>query len=153
MNNQNFQYNGNNPVTPAIQPPAYESKGTVIAGIIIAGIVDLFMLYISLALFVINVYYGIIGLAVTLIVFIFLLVGVVRLSDIRNRNAEKKAKYERELIQYGMIQNGRTVVQMPATQNANKPVADEIMKLKQLMDQGIITPQEFEIKKRQLLGF
>lgn len=111
------------------------------------------MLYISLALFVINVYYGIIGLAVTLIVFIFLLVGVVRLSDIRNRNAEKKAKYERELIQYGMIQNGRTVVQMPATQNANKPVADEIMKLKQLMDQGIITPQEFEIKKRQLLGF
>ena len=31
--------------------------------------------------------------------------------------------------------------------------ADEIMKLKGLMDQGIISAEEFETKKRQLLGF
>ncbi len=30
--------------------------------------------------------------------------------------------------------------------------ADEIMKFKKLMDDGIITPDEFEAKKRQLLG-
>lgn len=30
--------------------------------------------------------------------------------------------------------------------------ADEILKFKQLMDAGIITEQEFEAKKKQLLG-
>lgn len=31
-------------------------------------------------------------------------------------------------------------------------VADEILKFKQLADAGIITPEEFEFKKKQLLG-
>ena len=31
-------------------------------------------------------------------------------------------------------------------------VADEIIKLKSLMDQGIITPEEFEAKKKELLN-
>ena len=30
--------------------------------------------------------------------------------------------------------------------------ADEIMKYKELMDAGVITPEEFETKKKQLLG-
>lgn len=42
--------------------------------------------------------------------------------------------------------------------NASEPTqsqtsaADEIVKYKQLLDQGIITPEEFEAKKKQLLG-
>ena len=39
--------------------------------------------------------------------------------------------------------------QMPS---AHISMADEIMKLKGLMDQGILTSEEFETKKRQLLG-
>ena len=35
---------------------------------------------------------------------------------------------------------------------SNVSVADEILKLKGLMDQGIVSPEEFEAKKRQLLG-
>ena len=34
----------------------------------------------------------------------------------------------------------------------NYSVADEIMKYKSLLDDGIITQEEFETKKRQLLG-
>ncbi len=36
--------------------------------------------------------------------------------------------------------------------NAAQSVADEILKFKNLMDQGIITTEEFEAKKRQLLN-
>ena len=32
------------------------------------------------------------------------------------------------------------------------PVADEILKFKSLMDAGILTQEEFEAKKKQLLG-
>lgn len=38
------------------------------------------------------------------------------------------------------------------TAPANNSPADEIVKLKNLLDQGIITQQEFDAKKRQLLG-
>ena len=31
--------------------------------------------------------------------------------------------------------------------------ADEILKFKQLLDNGVITQEEFEAKKKQLLGF
>ena len=34
----------------------------------------------------------------------------------------------------------------------NVSAADEIMKFKELMDAGIITEEEFELKKKQLLG-
>ena len=37
---------------------------------------------------------------------------------------------------------------VPPTQS----IADEIIKLKSLMDQGIITPEEFEAKKKELLN-
>ena len=36
--------------------------------------------------------------------------------------------------------------------NTTPSPADEILKYKELMDQGIITQEEFEAKKKQLLG-
>ena len=39
-----------------------------------------------------------------------------------------------------------------ATPASSTSVADEIRKLKQLADEGVITPEEFERKKKQLLG-
>ena len=38
----------------------------------------------------------------------------------------------------------------PAPQQAS--VADEILRFKELMDMGVLTPEEFEAKKKQLLG-
>jgi len=38
-----------------------------------------------------------------------------------------------------------------ATKSAQISVADEIVKLKGLMDQGVISPTDFERQKRQLL--
>ena len=32
------------------------------------------------------------------------------------------------------------------------PAADEILKFKKLLDEGIITQEEFDLKKKQLLG-
>ena len=40
----------------------------------------------------------------------------------------------------------------PVVQSSNVSGADEILKFKSLLDQGIITRDEFEIKKRQILG-
>ena len=40
----------------------------------------------------------------------------------------------------------------PAQSSAAVSAADEILKLKRLMDDGIITADEFEAKKKQLLG-
>lgn len=44
-----------------------------------------------------------------------------------------------------------TEAPLPAA-STNVSTADEIVKLKLLVDQGIISPEEFEAKKRQLLG-
>lgn len=41
---------------------------------------------------------------------------------------------------------------VPATQNAPASAADEILKFKQLMDTGVISQDEFDAKKKQLLG-
>ena len=46
-------------------------------------------------------------------------------------------------------ENKSTPKEQPALQPS---AADEIMKFKQLMDNGIITPEEFEAKKKQLLN-
>lgn len=41
----------------------------------------------------------------------------------------------------------------PTTQVINNvSTADELMKYKQLMDMGVLTPEEFEVKKKELLG-
>ncbi len=39
----------------------------------------------------------------------------------------------------------------PVDQPFNKSVADEIVKLKNLMDSGVISPEEFEVQKKKLL--
>ena len=39
-----------------------------------------------------------------------------------------------------------------STEGSSVSAADEIVKLKSLMDQGIISPADFQAKKRQLLG-
>lgn len=42
---------------------------------------------------------------------------------------------------------------LPAQNNTNLPlIADELLKLKQLVDMGVLTQEEFEAKKKQLLG-
>ena len=41
----------------------------------------------------------------------------------------------------------------PAQNNTNLPlIADELLKLKQLVDMGVLTQEEFDAKKKQLLG-
>ncbi len=42
-------------------------------------------------------------------------------------------------------------VRKSGTASSNLSVADEIIKLKALMDQGVITPEEFATKKRQFI--
>lgn len=51
-----------------------------------------------------------------------------------------------------VIQETPTPVQQAAPQPATASVADEILKFKQLLDMGAITQEEFEAKKKQLLG-
>lgn len=38
------------------------------------------------------------------------------------------------------------------TKNSNFSTADELLKLKQLLDSGVITEKEFEAEKRKILG-
>lgn len=45
-----------------------------------------------------------------------------------------------------------TIMTDKATSGENVSAADEILKYKNLLDQGILTQEEFEIKKKQLLG-
>ena len=47
------------------------------------------------------------------------------------------------------VQPNNTIIQKP--DNYNSSVADEIKKLKELMDSGIINSEEFEAKKKELL--
>ncbi len=49
-----------------------------------------------------------------------------------------------------MVKQSRS--SMASEQPTDHSDADEIMKFKKLLDDGIITPEEFEAKKRQLLG-
>ena len=42
--------------------------------------------------------------------------------------------------------------EMASDRQSNASAADEILKFKQLMDAGVITSEEFESKKKQLLG-
>lgn len=51
-----------------------------------------------------------------------------------------------------VIQEVPTPVQQAAPQAATVSTADEILKFKQLLDMGAITQEEFDAKKKQLLG-
>ena len=60
--------------------------------------------------------------------------------------AEEMVKYIEEKIgEYKRGKNGTTVVQPVST-------ADELKKFKELLDMGAITQEEFEAKKKELLG-
>lgn len=60
-----------------------------------------------------------------------------------NEIAEKMVSY---------IQKKIKEAKQPKTAAASTSAADEILKLKNLLDMGIITQKEFDIKKKQLLG-
>lgn len=63
------------------------------------------------------------------------------------QKCEKQAQEILSLLQI-MCESNKAQQNTTATQS----VADEIVKLKQLLDSGIITKEEFEAKKKQLLG-
>lgn len=68
-------------------------------------------------------------------------------SKISNESMEIVANYIKKKVDE--VKRGRT-----AAVNVTAPmsVADEILKLKELLDMGILTQEEFDAKKKQLLG-
>ena len=64
-------------------------------------------------------------------------------------NAQKAMWILDEIIQKNYPE---TVVQEQSVQAQSLSAADEIRKFKGLMDEGIITKDEFEMKKKDLLG-
>ena len=74
------------------------------------------------------------------------------ISAVKDENTitftKKELDKARELV--GLIESKRHV----SESSPNNPVsaADEILKMKELMDAGILTQEEFDMKKKQLLG-
>ena len=66
-----------------------------------------------------------------------------------SKGALETAKQFRDAV---MSYEKRTSQSAPAPVGAAVPVADEIRSLKSLLDEGILTQEEFEAKKKQLLG-
>ena len=65
----------------------------------------------------------------------------------QNEEAMKiKAYVEEQIMNCASNKSGTTIVQQ-----ANSP-AEELKKMKELLDMGIITQEEFDAKKKQLLG-
>ena len=60
---------------------------------------------------------------------------------------EIKAYVEEQILKCANNKGGTTIVQQ-----ATSP-AEELKKMKELLDMGIITQEEFDAKKKQLLGF
>ena len=70
---------------------------------------------------------------------------------INSKNIDKTINAFRELIP----NKEESVVQIESSKNAKNAVvssADELKKFKELLDSGIITQEEFDAKKKQLLG-
>ena len=59
---------------------------------------------------------------------------------------EIKSYVEEQIMKNASNKGGTTIVQQ-----ANSP-AEEVKKMKELLDMGIITQEEFDAKKKQLLG-
>lgn len=64
----------------------------------------------------------------------------------------KALAVEMEKVNTYLQEQVRLAKKEPAQTIANISPADEIVKYKALLDQGVITQEEFEIKKKQLLG-
>jgi len=67
------------------------------------------------------------------------IVAIIHVSCIPDKNAQQIPAQSAAQTPYAPILN------------SERSVADEIKKYKELMDQGVITEEEFQAKKRQLL--
>ena len=67
------------------------------------------------------------------------IVAIIHVSCISDKNAQQTPIYQNNSIPY-----------CPPS-NAGQSAADELKKYKELLDQGVITEQEFRAKKEQLL--
>lgn len=67
----------------------------------------------------------------------------------RGYSAERKAKLKSEFASGQHFRNSITYAQPVVNQSSN---ADELKKYKELLDMGAITQEEFDKKKKQLLG-
>lgn len=67
------------------------------------------------------------------------IVAIIHVSCIPDKNAQQILAQSAAQAPYAPILN------------SERSVADEIKKYKELMDQGVITEEEFQAKKRQLL--
>lgn len=74
-----------------------------------------------------------------------------RVEAIKNTLTERIAATEQE-VQIAAIQKEQKKVEKQATQQKQTDAFEEIRKFKQLLDEGIISEEEFNTKKKQLLG-
>ena len=65
-----------------------------------------------------------------------------------NEKMEEVAKYVKDRVNYYKTAKHAPVVAAPAISPA-----EELKKFKELLDMGIITQEEFDMKKKQILGF
>ncbi len=76
-----------------------------------------------------------------------LIIGVIIIfSGIGSSNAEKTAKATAREIAL------QVPASLPAAERASNSAADEIRKLDELRKSGLITDEEFQAKKKQVLG-
>jgi predicted Zn-dependent peptidase len=69
------------------------------------------------------------------------------METIKQFTEQKIKEYvEEQILKLSQNKGGTTVIQQ-----ANSP-AEELKKFKELLDMGIITQEEFDTKKKQLLG-
>ena len=118
------------------------------------------MLCLIIPILIYNASFGIISLASTIISLIFVggLYLLIGLLLVKNPPATAKNVAYQYTAPATPVQNAynpqannyyaEPAQPVPPTQS----IADEIIKLKSLMDQGIITPEEFEVKKKELLN-
>lgn len=76
-----------------------------------------------------------------------LIVGIIQIIKVNRR---MKAGLPLEDPEPKVIEDTPTVNPVPT--GASLSAAEEIKQMKELLDMGILTPQEFEAKKKQLLG-
>ena len=71
---------------------------------------------------------------------------------VRHRQDQKYARQDQEAYEQQMYQQQAAAQQAAAAAPAEPDYAAELEKLAQLKNQGIINDEEFEAKKKQILG-
>ncbi|HET8741716.1 MAG TPA: SHOCT domain-containing protein [Gaiella sp.] len=71
---------------------------------------------------------------------------------VRHRQDQKYARQDQEAYEQQMYQQQMAAQQAAAAAPAEPDYAAELEKLAQLKSQGILTDEEFEAKKKQILG-